>query len=241
LYRWQLAGGEPNIPLFEWWAGRLSHLLSRVDLIRIDHFRGFEAYWEVPAAHETAEFGRWVKGPGRDLFSYMKERIPALPIIAEDLGLITPAVEMLREDLGFPGMKVLQFAFDSGTDNKYLPFNYEDSNFIVYTGTHDNDTATGWFQHSLNAEQRERVLRYLGSDGREIHWDLIRYAMASTARVSIFPLQDILGLGTESRVNVPGTSHGNWTWRLPGMLLDETVEERLAELTRMYRRWPEAG
>jgi len=236
VYRWRNGNGTPNQGLYEWWGDRLAYLFERVNCIRIDHFRGFEAYWEVPAEHETAEFGQWVQGPGTDLFTYLRDRLGKLPIIAEDLGLITPEVDLLRETLGFPGMKVLHFAFDSGTDNKYLPFNYEDPNFIVYTGTHDNDTTKGWFHHALDAEGRERVLAYLGTDGREIHWDLIRYAMASTARVCIFPVQDLLGLGPEAKMNIPGTSSGNWTWRLEDGLLDSAVEERLKEISTMYRR-----
>ncbi len=236
LYLWRNPDQTPNRSLYDWWVGRLAFLFNRVDCVRIDHFRGFEAYWEVPAEHETAEFGRWVEGPGPGFFADLRERLGQLPIIAEDLGLITPEVDALREELGFPGMKVLHFAFDSGPENKYLPFNYEDPHFIVYTGTHDNDTTQGWFHNALDDEGRKRVLAYLGFDGPEIHWALIRYAMASTARVCIFPVQDVLGLGGESKMNVPGTAVGNWTWRLQEGLLNAAAEERLRELSVMFRR-----
>ena len=209
-------------------------------IVRVDHFRGFEAYWEVPAEEPTAIHGRWVPGPGLAFFHALEAELGPLPIIAEDLGIITPAVEQLRDAGGFPGMKVLQFAFGSGPDNPYLPHNYTTLRCVVYTGTHDNDTTAGWFAQ-LPPEERAYVCRYLDSDGTEIHWDMIRLAMLSIAEMAVVPLQDVLGLGSEARMNLPGRPHGNWTWRCPAGALTDAVAKRLRQLALDYGRCVPAG
>lgn len=231
IYRWDVLAEKG----YEWWIMRFRRVLEYVDVVRVDHFRGFEAYWEVPAGQDTAINGRWVKGPGADLFKALKSALGEISIIAEDLGFITPEVEELREQFGFPGMKVLQFAFGSGPDNPHLPHNYP-RNCVVYTGTHDNDTAVGWFS-SLPENVREHFCKYAATDGREVNWTMVRLAMASVANLCIIPLQDILGLGSEGRMNYPGRPEGNWEWRLhPGALTPE-MKSRLAELTSLYGRW----
>ncbi len=234
LYRWRkmAAAGYP------WWRARLQMALRQTDFIRIDHFRGFEAYWEVPGDEPTAMVGRWVRGPGADFFAQMLSALGDLPIIAEDLGFITPGVRALRESVGFPGMKVLQFAFGAGPDNDFLPHTYEGSNFVVYTGTHDNETTTGWYQNA-SEEERDHVRRYLATDGREIAWDLIRLAHMSVADVAIIPLQDLLQLGNEARMNFPGRLGGNWAWRFLEGQLSEEVGRRLREITELYGRSPD--
>ncbi len=232
LYRWE----EMATRGYGWWVERFRHLLRLVDIIRIDHFRGFAANWEIPAQNETAVEGRWVTGPGRDLFATARAALGDLPIVVEDLGLITPDVIALREELGYPGMKVLQFAFDSGPTNPFLPHRFE-QNLVVYTGTHDNDTTVGWFAERQGAE-REYALRYLRSDGHEIAWDLIRLAMASVADTAIVPVQDVLELGSEARMNFPGHAEGNWAWRLLPGQLTEAHAARLQELAETYGRAP---
>ena len=242
LYRWDTLAADG----YQWWASRVRHALTMFDIVRLDHFRGFEAYWEVPAGEPTAIRGRWVKGPGAELFQAIESQLGELPIVAEDLGLITPEVEALRDQLGFPGMRVLQFAFsDDPGAQTHRPHRYP-PNCVVYTGTHDNDTAVGWFRSQPGRrstrtptqveKEREFALRYLGSDGREIHWDLIRAAWSSVADLAIAPLQDLLGLGSEARMNTPGTTSGNWRWRYVSELLTPAVEDRLAELTALYDR-----
>ncbi|TLM99912.1 4-alpha-glucanotransferase, partial [bacterium] len=191
LYDWE----EMMRQGYSWWIERVRSALSLYDLVRLDHFRGFRACWQVPAGEKTAINGRWVDGPGEALFDALADAFGSLPMVAEDLGVITPDVELLRERLSFPGMKILQFAFDSGPGNPYLPHNHE-RNAVVYTGTHDNDTTVGWFS-SLSASDRKKVLRYLGSSGEDIVLDLVRTALASVADTAIVPLQDVLGLGTE--------------------------------------------
>ncbi len=230
LYRWEVLAAEG----YRWWVLRVRVALQCVDVVRLDHFRGFEAYWEIPATSPTAEVGRWVKGPGDALFQALQEALGTMPFIAEDLGFITPEVKALRERWGLPGMKVLQFAF-SGPENEYLPHNYISPHWVVYTGTHDNDTTVGWFR-SLDEATRRYVLAYLGRDGQDIAWDLIRLAWQSVAYLAIAPLQDVLRLGSEARLNMPGRAAGNWTWRVsPGMLTD-TLAEALADLTALYGR-----
>jgi len=230
LYRWDAIKANG----YRWWIERFRATLEMVDVIRIDHFRGFQAYWEIPARHSTAEKGRWAPGPGHDLFRAAREALGELPILVEDLGEITPDVVELREELGYPGMKVLQFAFDSGPTNPYLPHNY-DANFVVYTGTHDNDTTVSWFEQ-LPEKTRDHIRRYLGVDGLDIAWDLIRQALASVADLAIVPIQDVLALGGEGRMNHPGQSAGNWSWRLqPGQLVPEHAQ-RLGELASLYGR-----
>ncbi|MEB3339245.1 4-alpha-glucanotransferase [Okeania sp.] len=223
---------------FLWWVQRIQSMLDMVDLIRIDHFRGLAAYWAVPQGETTARNGEWVTAPGEAFFTAIKEKLGTLPIIAEDLGVITPDVEELRDKFEFPGMKILHFAFDSDSDNPYLPFNYNSPNWVVYTGTHDNNTTVGWF-NKRSAEEQERVHRFLGGTwGNGIHWDLIRLAMSSVACMAIFPLQDILGLGEEAIMNQPGIPDGNWCWRYQAGALTSEISDRLREVTDIYGRTP---
>lgn len=222
---------------FKWWLQRVKALLEYVDLTRIDHFRGFEAYWAIPQGETTAMNGEWIEAPGEAFFNTIKETFGTLPILAEDLGVITPEVEALRDQFGFPGMKILQFAFGGDHTNPYLPFNFVE-NCLVYTGTHDNDTTVGWFDKASEYE-RDRVLRYLGglsADG--IHWSLIRVALSSVANQAIVPLQDLLGLGSFARMNSPGKAEGNWAWRYRSDMLTGELRDRLRELTRLYGRAP---
>ncbi len=212
-------------------------MLDYVDVIRIDHFRGFEAYWAVEKGEETAINGEWLKAPGEELFETIKQKLGTLPVLAEDLGVITPEVEALRDNFEFPGMKVLQFAFGSDPANPFLPFNYN-RNFVVYTGTHDNDTTIGWFNQASDWE-KQQVLLYLGCISPEgIHWDLIRLALSSVANQAIIPLQDIFGLGTEARMNFPSIAEGNWEWRYSKEALTEELSQRLKTLTTLYGRAP---
>ena len=242
LYKWEVHAAED----YAWWVSRLSALLSRVDVVRIDHFRGFEAYWEIPAGSATAAPGRWVPGPGNHFFEALRRKLGSLPLVAEDLGVITPAVEALRDDFGLPGMRVLQFGF--GTDQeagKALPQRHV-PHCVVYTGTHDNDTTKGWFTSTdvattqspeEIATERAFALRYLNSSGEEIHWDMIRLAFLSVADTAIIPLQDILGLDSCARMNTPGKPEGNWTWRFTRSQIDAHARYTLAELTATYSRW----
>lgn len=225
LYRWDALAATG----YAWWIERVRATLALADLLRIDHFRGFHAYWEVPAGEPTAEHGHWVSGPGAALFQAIDGALGHVPLIAEDLGLITPGVRRLRESLGYPGMKVLQFAFDTDARNTHLPQAYT-RDTVVYTGTHDNDTLQGWFATRGTAE-RANILRYTGGDGKEIHWDLIRLALDSPAEIAIIPLQDVLGLGSAARMNTPGRAGGNWAWRCTAAQLDQTLSARLAQIT----------
>ncbi len=232
-YNWEIIQKQG----FGWWLQRVKSLLEYVDLTRIDHFRGFEAYWAVPEGEKTALNGEWVEAPGEAFFNAVKAEFGSLPILAEDLGVITPEVEALRDQFGFPGMKILQFAFGGDHTNPYLPFNYV-PNCLVYTGTHDNDTTVGWFDKASEYE-RDSVLRYIGglhADG--IHWSMIRLALSSTANQAITPLQDLLGLGSFARMNSPGKPDGNWAWRYRSDMLTGELRERLRELTRLYGRTP---
>ncbi|MBF2077269.1 MAG: 4-alpha-glucanotransferase [Synechococcales cyanobacterium T60_A2020_003] len=234
IYNWKAMEREN----FRWWFYRLEALLEQMDIVRIDHFRGFEAYWQVPEGEETAINGTWEKAPGTELFDAIKAKIGHLPIVAEDLGVITPEVEELRDRFEFPGMKVLHFAFGSDSGNPYLPFNFV-RNSVVYTGTHDNDTTVGWYQ-SLNDWERYNLFRYLGNIGEEgIHWEMIRLALSSIANQAIFPLQDVLGLGTEARMNRPGQGEGNWDWRYRREMLTSELSDRLRSLTEIYGRLPQ--
>lgn len=219
---------------FAWWIDRIKTNLETVDIIRLDHFRGFEAYWAVPAGMDTAESGQWVKAPGAEFFTVLQKALNGLPIIAEDLGLITPEVNQLRRQFHLPGMRVLQFAFDGKPDNPYLPHNY-DFNTVAYTGTHDNNTTRGWYEKAPDQE-KDYVRRYLARDGGDISWDLIRAAWSSVADYAIAPLQDILNLGTEARMNFPGRGNGNWCWRFRREMLQESILDRLADLTNLYGR-----
>jgi len=208
LYRWSALAADG----YCWWRRRLARLLELFDLVRLDHFRGLEACWEIPAAAETAAEGRWVPGPGAALLDALAADHAQLPIIAEDLGVITPEVEALRDRYGLPGMKVLQFAFDSDDANPYLPHHHR-RNCVVYTGTHDNDTTLGWFR-ALDEGRRRRVLDYLGASAEAMPWPLIDAALASIARLAVIPLQDLLAFGSERRMNTPGTTGGdNWRFR----------------------------
>ncbi|MEA2597006.1 MAG: 4-alpha-glucanotransferase [Thermomicrobiales bacterium] len=219
---------------YRWWIDRVRGLLSVVDVIRIDHFRGFAAAWTVPAGAPTAESGRWERGPGRKVFDAIVNAIGQVPIIVEDLGLITDDVDQLRNDLGLPGMKVLQFAFDDDPENEYLPHNYE-PNCVVYTGTHDNQTTIGWFQ-GLDGRTRRQVQTYLGRDGSDISWDFIRAALGSVADLAVLSLQDVMRLGDEARMNTPGRPMGNWGWRFLPHQLHPGVAAGLGELTTVYGR-----
>ena len=231
LYNWQKLK-ETN---YSWWVERVRANLSTCDIIRIDHFRGFEAYWAVPYGDDTAINGQWEPGPGIDLFNAIKSQLGELPIIAEDLGLMTQGVIDLREATGFPGMKILGFAFDSGEENDYLPHTYT-KNCVVYTGTHDNDTLIGWFQKAKE-EDRQFARDYLNSrSDDEIHWNAIRGAWSSVANMAISPVQDFLGLGSEARINTPGVAAGNWQWRLKHGVLTDELADRIAKLTKVYSR-----
>jgi 4-alpha-glucanotransferase len=213
---------------------RLRATLAMVDLVRLDHFRGFEAYWEIPAGRPTAEVGRWVKAPGADFLQTARNALGGLPLIAEDLGLITPEVEELRDRFALPGMRILQFAF-SDPQNPYLPHNFAPRT-VVYTGTHDNDTTVGWFRTTPDKE-RDLLRRYLpGATEATVAWDLTRLAWASVADYAVAPLQDLLNLGTEARMNLPGQAEGNWRWRFRPDMLTPALLERLAELTQLYNR-----
>jgi len=219
---------------FAWWAARVRAALRQVDLIRLDHFRGFEAYWEVPAGSATAETGKWVKGPGGRLLRALRDQLGGLPLIAEDLGVITPEVDALRLEFGLPGMRVLQFAFGGAVEARFLPHHFENPT-VVYTGTHDNDTTRGWFDHLTPAERRF-TCRYLDTEGSDIAWDMIRAAWASVAVLAVAPAQDLLGLGSEARMNFPGRAAGNWRWRLPAGGIGRPVVDRLADLTALFQR-----
>ncbi|MBM2831282.1 MAG: 4-alpha-glucanotransferase [Dehalococcoidia bacterium] len=242
LYRWDVMEHDG----YEWWIQRLQAAYRMVDIIRLDHFRGFEGYWEIPASERTAVNGRWVPGPGARFFEAVQKELGRLPIIAEDLGVITPEVEAMRDRFGFPGMKVLQFAFGGDpTDETALPHNYPE-NCVVYTGTHDNDTTVGWFRSAgtgdttrmKEAAEREInfALTYLGTDGKDINWDFIHLAMSSRAHTVIIPLQDVLGLGGEARLNLPGRAGGNWGWRFTLDMLTELMGDRLRVQTVTHGR-----
>ncbi|MDX6497578.1 MAG: 4-alpha-glucanotransferase [Blastocatellia bacterium] len=245
LYNWERMLDDG----FAWWIERVKATLQTVDIVRIDHFRGFVACWEIPGGDQTAERGRWVEAPGRELFKAIRDALGELPIIAEDLGVITPEVEKLRDDCGFPGMRILQFAFSSDAGNHDLPHNYH-SNVVVYTGTHDNDTTVGWFQSvagegstrdSAQIEiEREFCLQYLNTDGKEINWDFIRAVWSSVANTAVVPLQDLLGLGTDARMNLPNSTSGNWSWRFKAGELNDELAKRLRHLTKLYGRVAEA-
>ncbi len=230
LYRWDAMARDG----YAWWIARFRSALQQVDVVRLDHFRGFEAYWAVPAGSETAINGKWVKGPGSDLFRAVTQALGPMPVIAEDLGLITPEVVALREELGFPGMKVLQFAFSGDPTNLYLPHNFE-QNCVVYTGTHDNDTTLGWL-NTTSESDRTALHRYLGDRVHELNWELIRLAFMSVAHTAIVPLQDVLSVGSEGRMNTPGRASGNWGWRYSQAMLTAAARDQLKALTESYGR-----
>ncbi len=230
LYRWE--SGEESI--FPWWQTRFRWNLELFDLLRIDHFRGFSSCWAIPAAETTAINGQWMEVPGEPLFNLLQQEFNPLPIIAEDLGIITPEVEKLRDQFGFPGMKILQFAFDSGTDNPYLPEHHQ-QNSVVYTGTHDNDTTLGWW-NALDSAARQKVRDYLHNPCENMPWPLIETALASCANLTIIPLQDILSLPATARMNIPGTATGNWQWRFRVEDLTIPLVDRLKNLSQQYGR-----
>lgn len=238
LYRWQAMAQNG----YAWWIARFRMAFTQADVARIDHFRGFYNYWEVPAGEKTAVKGRWLYGPGADLFHAVTAALGAVAIIAEDLGDFDAesraGLDALQSEFGYPGMKVLQFAFGADSSNPFLPHNFT-NDFVVYTGTHDNDTSVGWYQVTSTEAERNYARRYLGSDGSDIAWDLIRLAWASIANTAITTVQDLLSLGHESRMNTPSTvGPPNWWWRLlPGALTDE-IAARLRELTEVYGRIP---
>jgi len=233
LYRW----GELRERGFDWWVARIRRALALYDAIRLDHFRGFEAYWSIAAAEPTALNGQWVKAPGHELFQRLKDVFGELPFIAEDLGLITPEVDELRERFGMPGMRILQFGFGDRGAHLYLPHKYV-PNTVAYTGTHDNDTTLGWWKTGATAEERAHVATYLGPMDRDedIVWAMVRAAAASVASLCIFPLQDVLGLGSDARMNIPAAGQGNWTWRYAPDALHPDVAARLAALMEMTDR-----
>ncbi len=233
LYRWEVMHADG----YQWWIRRIRALLKLVDYIRIDHFRGFEAYWEIPASEATAVKGKWVKGPGAAFFEAIRAAMGELPIMAEDLGLITSGVEKLRDAFGFPGMKVLQFAW-SDPANPFLPHNHP-VNCVVYTGTHDNNTTRGWWENEVDPGTRAFVKDYLGHDAGDIVWDMARLGMRSAGRVFIMPMQDVLGLGAAARLNTPGKAADNWTWRMPANALNHRGKDALLHITRLFQRHPD--
>ncbi len=223
---------------FAWWLRRIGHLISLYDILRIDHFRGLVAYWEVAAGEQTAINGRWVDVPTYEFFDSILSRYGNLSIIAEDLGVITPDVREVMQHYGFPGMKVLLFAFgEDNPDHPYLPHTYQ-PDCVVYTGTHDNNTARGWFEEEASIDDRKRLMRYLGHEVRPetVSFELIKLAMASVANTTIFPMQDVLGLGSEARMNTPSRPDGNWQWRLKADEIEDGIVNRLASLTLTYGR-----
>jgi len=237
LYNWDAMKADG----FKWWLSRIEAMLELVDIIRVDHFRGFEAYWEIPASEPTAVKGRWVKAPGQELFQKVKKKLGKLPILAEDLGEITPEVEELRDMFDFPGMNILQFAFDAGEaggegDNGFLPHNYN-PNSVVYTGSHDNDTTRGWYEKATEAE-RAQVRTYLRCGDMDAVWQFVRAAVSSVSRFAIIPMQDLLNLGDEARMNTPGRLGGNWTWRLMEDQLHPDLADSMRHMIRMFGRLP---
>lgn len=230
LFRWDIMKNTN----YKWWMDRIRTNLNLYDVIRIDHFRGFAAYWAVPYAEKTAINGTWIPGPGKEFFNALQKEFGNLPIIAEDLGVMTPDVEDLRDSFGLPGMKILEFAFDSSEENDYIPYNYS-KNCIVYSGTHDNDTVVGWFKKASEAD-RKQVLAYINNDGRDIHWSFVRLAWSSVANTAIIPMQDLLGLDSDTRMNLPGTVGGNWKWRAKDGDFPDDLAHALADLTVLFGR-----
>jgi 4-alpha-glucanotransferase len=233
LYDWK----EHKRTHYAWWTARMRAELGRVDLVRLDHFRGFEAYWEVPAGEATAENGRWVKGPGGDLLNVLRQALGGLPVVAEDLGVITPEVRDLRLQFDLPGMRILQFAFGGALEKRFQPHRHERST-VVYTGTHDNDTTHGWYA-TLTEDEGRFFRAYAPSTDGDVSWDLIRLAWMSVADYAVAPLQDVLSLGSEARMNRPGVPAGNWRWRYRAEMLTDELLDRLAQFTEVYERTPE--
>lgn len=231
LYRWDYHKETG----YEWWMRRIAYSFQLYDVVRIDHFRGFDEYYAIPYGDPTAQFGHWEQGPGYDLFRVMKAKLGKKAVIAEDLGFLTPSVLKLVKKTGYPGMKVLQFAFDSREENDYLPHNYQ-KNAVVYTGTHDNDTTLGWL-HTLNRKDKAFAKRYLDvKSAKEIEWKFIRAALSSVADTAIIPMQDYLGLGGEARINMPSTLGNNWKWRMEEGLLSKELAEKIYQTCKLYGR-----
>ncbi|MBE0439946.1 MAG: 4-alpha-glucanotransferase [Gammaproteobacteria bacterium] len=230
LYRWDKHIEQD----FLWWQQRMQTQLALFDLIRIDHFRGFEACWEIPASCETAIDGQWVKAPGDALFDRLKNAFGELPLVAEDLGIITDEVTALREKYAMPGMKILQFAFGDDANNPYLPHNHTIDS-VSYTGTHDNNTTLGWFGE-INDYTRSRVHDYLGQTDDQMPWQLIRVCLATVSKLAVIPMQDVLALDGEHRMNIPGTTEGNWSWRFDWDMVDESSAQRFRKLNELYGR-----
>jgi 4-alpha-glucanotransferase len=231
LYDWSEHGRTG----WAWWIARMRRTLDLVDAVRIDHFRGLAGYWAVPAGEKTAVKGRWLPGPGRALFDALAGALGALPLVAEDLGVITPDVVALRDGLGLPGMAVLQFAFVPSQRSTFVPYRHR-AELVVYTGTHDNNTTLGWYLGEATEGERDYLRRYLDTDGREPHWDLTRAALASVAVLAVIPHQDLAGLGGDCRMNTPSTAEGNWRFRLTEWMLDPGIQVRLADLVWLYGR-----
>ena len=231
LYRWDYHKKTD----YAWWMKRIGYCYKLYDVVRIDHFRGFDEYYSIPFGDDTAQFGHWEKGPGYDIFKTMKAVLGQKAVIAEDLGFLTKSVMNLVKRTGYPGMKILQFAFDSREEGDYMPYNYE-ANSIVYTGTHDNDTTAGWYE-KLNRKDKAFAKRYLNiKTNKDVQWEFIRAAMASVSDTCVIPMQDYLGLGTEARINTPSTQGTNWKWRmLPGQFTGK-LAERILEMSRLYGR-----
>lgn len=231
LYNWQ----ENKKEGYKWWLQRITEILKIIDIVRIDHFKGFESYWSVKYGEDTAINGRWEKGVGRELFDFIEKKLGKLPIIVEDLGFVTKEVEDLRDGLGLPGMKILQFAFDKEPNNNYIPHLYTNSNCIVYTGTHDNETAVQWYQNAPE-KNKDYFRRYLNTPGNDPSWDLIRLAFSSVAAYAVIPIQDIMGLGEEDRMNLPGIASGNWQFRYTEEMLADDLVYKLSYLTDIFHR-----
>ena len=230
LYRWERVHEEN----FDWWVRRFRAVLNRVDLVRFDHFLGLDRYWQIPVENQTAEQGIWQPAPGVDLLNTLQEALGGLPIIVEDLGLVTSEVEEMRDQFGLPGMKILQFAFGSGSENKSLPHHYP-TNCVAYTGTHDNETSRGWYENASESI-RDHFRRYTGSDGSQAAWDMIRCIWESRADRALAPMQDLLDLNNEARMNVPGTSEGNWSWRMQEFHLSQQLADRMRALNETTNR-----
>ncbi len=235
LYRWEVHAETG----YAWWIERLRAVFQVVDIVRLDHFRGFAGYWEIPAGKLTAEIGRWVPGPGAGLFEAVQKAFGDLPIIAEDLGVVTPDVTSLREQFNLPGMKLLQFAFSTDPDDPFLPHNFP-VNCVAYTGTHDNDTSRGWYDSAPESE-RDLCRRYLARSAADIAWDFIRGIWSSVAVMALAPMQDFLSLETDARMNYPGRASGNWGWRLPADALSDFLSSRCKETNYLYSRLPVTG
>ncbi|HID03073.1 MAG TPA: 4-alpha-glucanotransferase [Desulfobacterales bacterium] len=245
LYRWNCRDKKVKQQLYSWWTKRFEAIFGLVDIARVDHFRGFESYWSIPARQKTAIKGKWVKGPGIKFFKEIYKTLGPLQIIAEDLGEITPEVIALRDALGFPGMKVLQFAFDGNLENSFLPFNFTSPNSVIYTGTHDNDTTVGWFlSNQLNDQKRKNLKKYCNrqqNDDSGIHRDLIYLALSSISQYAIFPLQDVLGFGNDCKMNSPGSKEGNWAWRCAPRFLTQDISSWMHEQCTLFGRCPKPG